>query len=82
VEFLGAPAVDPPEQLFDLRADPHERASIAADHQDILDQARQRLVRERARAEGLRRTFRITDQELQGLDPDRLKALRSLGYIQ
>jgi arylsulfatase len=70
------------EQLFDLRADPHERTSVAADHPDILDQARQRLVRERTRAEALRRTLRITDQELKALDPDRLKALRSLGYIQ
>lgn len=70
------------EQVFDLRADPHERTSVAADHPDVVNQGRQRLVRERTRAESLRRTFRITDQELKAMDPDRLNALRSLGYIK
>jgi hypothetical protein len=70
------------EQLFDLRADPHERTSVGADRPDILDQARQRLARERERASALRRTLRIVDLELKALDPDRIKALRSLGYIQ
>ena len=70
------------EQLFDLRADPHERASVAASHPDILAQGRQRLARERERASALRRTLRITDLELKALNPDRIKALRSLGYIQ
>ncbi len=70
------------EQLFDLRADPHERTCVAARHPDILDQGRQRLARERERASALRRTLRIVDFELKTLDPDRIKALRSLGYIQ
>jgi hypothetical protein len=30
----------------------------------------------------LRRTLRIADLELKALDPDHIKALRSLGYIQ
>ena len=65
-----------------MRADPGERESVAAEHPDIAAQARQRLARERERASALRRTLRITDLELKALDPDRIKALRSLGYIQ
>ena len=70
------------EQLFDVRADPGERESVAAAHPDIVAHARQRLARERARASALRRTLRIVDLELKAPDPDRIKALRSLGYIQ
>jgi arylsulfatase A-like enzyme len=70
------------ERLYDLRSDPTELRSVAAEHPDIVEEGRRRLAREREVAASLRRALRISGHEWDAMDPDRIEALRSLGYVQ
>jgi arylsulfatase A-like enzyme len=67
-------ATDPGSQLFDLRQDPDERKNVVADEPDLVK-----------RMEALLRPLLERQRTPRGaieVDPERIKALRDLGYIQ
>jgi len=60
-------------ELFDLKADPHERRNVAADHQAIVDGMSARLSRLQSEAEAGPSTGTI--------DAEAAERLRALGYV-
>jgi len=70
------------EELFDLRADPGERANLAAQDSAELRQGRQLFHEHLAQADALRQRYNIHGSEEAALD-ERIRAdLRSLGYVR
>jgi hypothetical protein len=75
--FAPPPLVPPALELFDLRADPGERANLAG------EPGRAAVVRNLLRrAEGIARLVPKPSQDGPRIDPELERQLRTLGYIR
>jgi arylsulfatase A-like enzyme len=71
------------EALYDMRSDPAEQSSVIDREADALERARRLAAEEKKLARELRRRLRLTStMERAPLEPEELRRLRSLGYIQ
>ena len=76
VRPFGAPEFE----LYDANADPLDRTDVAAEHPDIVE----RLAREIDRWRRVAETARLPEdaESTEGMTPEQLERLRSLGYIR
>jgi arylsulfatase A-like enzyme len=70
------------DELYDLDQDPEETVSLARDHPELVDEARELLVRHEALSLQIRELLGLPTAGEGVLDPAVLEQLRALGYIQ
>jgi hypothetical protein len=70
------------EELYDLSEDPAEQVSIATRSSDLVQAARELLESHNQASSDLRGRYGLGEPQERQLDPDTLRELRSLGYIE
>jgi arylsulfatase A-like enzyme len=71
-----------PEALYDLRSDPGETNNVASRNPDQLARLRRYAENMRQSSEQISMLTRPERQQQKAVDPELLKRLRSLGYLQ